>query len=321
MSKIDSVVFQVTKKCDLCCAHCFFDSNSVKTQSLSLKTAKAALSDLPLFGFTTVNTFIITGGEPTIWPSLINFIKNIRLLYPKSKIRVDTNGLNFFEHPEYFSEIKADIYDISIDEFHDKSANSLLGQPKHIYVDRTGKSRLLELFIKNQKKFHYQTVVRWTSNRLDDKIFKKFWEKYRRRVMIVQKKVTATGRGRNLPTNFIGTGYTISERPENFTCLMGQAILLALDGCWYGCYHPVSLTRLGRAGQKETIKKYGILIKDKIYKKLPRQGLINFIGYIQKHNLSNSRLIEKILVKKYWYRCQPCEELCQEKIFKINKYA
>lgn len=316
MQSFSRVVFQLTKKCNLACSHCFFNSGQDKNEKLTLSQAIKALLDLYKLGIKKIDTIILTGGEPTIWPHLSALLINIKKLFPKTKIRIDTNGVNFLVDPKLFGVVKADIYDISVDNFHNQSAIDGKFKNKNIFVKRDGSSPLVDIFLNNQAIYKFGLSVRWTSNRQDDHLFNKFVSKYKGKVDINKKLVTATGRGKNLPSNFTDLGYLIKEKPENFACLMGNSLLLAIDGFWYGCYHPVSLTKLGKVGSQALIKNFKKLINNPLYKNLPKQGLLKVLEEIKKKNPKQKEAIDKVLAKKYWYRCEPCEYLCALGIFK-----
>jgi len=282
-----------------------------------LRQATAALNDLRSLGIKKIDKFIITGGEPTLWPFLSELIGSIRKLFSKAKIRIDTNGVNFFINPGLFDKLGADIYNISIDSFHNKASVAKNFLDRDIFLNKNCSSPLVDFFIKNQVRFGFGLSARWTSNRRDDQIFSNFFKEYSKKINIERKLVTATGRGRSLPATSTGSGYLIGERPENFTCLMGDSLLLALDGCWYGCYHPASLTKLDKAGGSHVVDKFKKLVKSPLYGDLPRLGLLNVLNNIAKNKPEHRLAIKKILARKYWYRCQPCEDLCKEKVFKL----
>lgn len=317
MKSLNRVVFQLTRKCNLICPHCFFNAGPKSKERLSLSQTSKALSDLNGLGFNEIKTFILTGGEPTLWPGLLSLIKNIRSRFPEAKIRIDTNGLNFFNNPELFGKIGADIYDISVDSFHNDAVLLEELKNKNIFVRSNGLSLLVDTFLKNREKNNFDLSVRWTSDRQDDVLFNRFCNKYHKKVKIEKKLVTATGRGKKLPPQAIDCGYLIADKPENFTCLMGDSLFLGIDSNWYGCYHPVGLTRLGRVGSEKISANFQELIKSSLYKKLPKDGLLKVLNSIKKSNPEKAEAIENVLQKKYWYRCQPCEDLCKLGIFKL----
>lgn len=318
MKSLNRVVLQLTKKCNLACSHCFFNASSSNDKKLTLNQTSKALSDLHNLGFKKIGMFILTGGEPTLWPYLSSLMINIRKSFPKAKIRIDTNGLNFLINPKLFKSIGADIYDISVDEFHNQAIISGKFKNKDLYITKDGTSQVVDIFLKNKAKYNFELSIRWTSDRQDDNLFDKFFKKYHKKVNIEKKLVTATGRGKNLPHKSTDSGYLIKDKPSNFACLMGDSWLLAINGCWYGCYHPVGLTKLGKAGDKELTENFNKLINLPLYNNLPKQGLLKVLNDIRKNNPEKREIIEKILTKKYWYRCEPCEDLCRLGIFKLQ---
>jgi len=317
MKSLNRVVFQLTKKCNLICPHCFFNAGPNKKEKLTLNQTSKALLDLHSLGFNKINKFILTGGEPTLWPDLSSLMVNIRGSFPRTKIRIDTNGINFLINPKLFDLVRADIYDISVDDFHNQAIVSRELRGKKIFIKEDGSSELVDLFLKNRAKYKFELSVRWTSNRQDDHLFNKFFKKYNRKINLEKKPVTATGRGKNLPQVSIDSGYLIKERPDNFSCLMGDSLILDINGSWYGCYHPVGLTKLGKAGDLQLRQRFDKLTKSYFYKNLPKSGLLDVLDSIKNKHPEHQKAIENILIKKYWYRCQPCEDLCRAKIFKL----
>jgi organic radical activating enzyme len=310
--KIETVVFQVTKKCNQFCPHCFFDASPSSKKELTIEEALLGIKDLENAGIKKIKKIIISGGEPTIWSGIHQLIQRIRLDYPLSKIRIDTNGLTFLQNPELFNTLRADIYDISVDLFHNQGSIN----KEELFIKRDGTSTLIDYFIKQKRKYKFKLFVRWTSNRNDSLLFKKLLNKYSSRVNIEKKFVTATGRGNLLPRKMRGKGYLISEKSNNFTCLMGDTMFLAVNGYWYGCYHPVSFAKICKAGDLNFKKRLKGLIDSLIYKKLSREKILTFLNYLKKNRHEYKIAINKLIKKRYWYRCQPCEEAAKNNIFK-----
>jgi len=149
--KINNIVLQVTKKCDQFCPHCFFDSSPSSLEELSFKQVKIGLINLKNAGVDNVNKFVITGGEPTLFLGLGKLISFIKSEYPSSLIRLDTNGINFYCNQELFKKIGADIYDISVDSFHNAGIKRNSKTYKDIFVNDKGKSRILDFLLKIKK--------------------------------------------------------------------------------------------------------------------------------------------------------------------------
>ncbi|MFZ4632447.1 MAG: radical SAM protein [Patescibacteria group bacterium] len=314
---MNTIVFQVTKKCDQACPHCFFDSLPSGKGELSLLQIKNALDNLKSARIRKVSKFIFTGGEPTIWEPLREAINLTKKYYPLSKIRIDTNGLNFFKDEKLFSELKVDLYDLSIDNFHNQGIVSKKNIYKDVYVDNSGRSKLVDLFLKNLNKHQFNLYIRWTSNRQDEKLFCKFYNLYKRKKLVIEKKlVTATGRAKTLPFDNLNEGYSIKEKPENFQCLMGDSLILTVDGYWHACYHPVALTKLCKTGSKKFSEKLKKISGCYLYRNLPKRGLLKTLEYLKNENPKLIKKIDKVLAEKYWYRCEPCEKLCSMKVFK-----
>ena len=313
---INQIVFQIIKECDQFCPHCFFNSSPRKKEKLTLTQIKNSLNDLKKSGIKKINKFIISGGEPTLHPDIIAITKLIKVYFPFSKIRIDTNGLNLYENQCLFKLLKTDTYDISIDLFHNQGILKNEKKFQEFFVKKDGSSVLLDFFIKQKRKHGFDLNVRWTSNRKDDELFNTFKNKYEKDADIIKKNVTATGRAKSLPNFVKGAGFLIEENPSNFKCLIGDSLLMAVDGYWYGCYHPVSLTKLSSPGKPLIFKqKLEKLLNSNCGKDLPKKGIANVLKSMKNKNLNLNSKIDSILKKKYWYRCQPCEDACMGKIF------
>ena len=313
------IVFQIIKKCDQGCPHCFFDSSLLRKEKLTLLQIKKGLQDLKTAGISKINKFIFTGGEPTLHSGLPAMIKAIGGSFPEAKIRIDTNGLNLFEKPSLFKKLDAGIYNISIDPFHNQGLIKKEEKFKDIFIKKDGSSPLLDFFLKQKEKHKFELDVRWTSSREDAEWFEKFFERYKNEDIAITKKfVTATGRAELLPDRMKSSGYLIKENPKNFQCLIGISIILAIDGYWYGCYHPVPFTRLSRAGQSVKFKnRSGKLMGSDIAEKLPGIGIVKTLEIIKKERPESAPAIDEVLKTRYWYRCQPCEDCCKKNIFKL----
>ncbi len=318
--EFNHVVFQIIKECDQSCPHCFFSSSPKKKEKLTLTQINDALADLKKSGINKINNFIITGGEPTLHPNIAKIVKTIKANYKFSKIRIDTNGLSFLENPLLFKLLNADIYDISIDIFHNQGILRKEKKYKEIFIKKNGTSNLVDYFIEHKNKYKFELNIRWTSNRRDNKLFEKFKKKYQDKgLTIVKKNVTATGRAVFLPSAIKGKGYTITEKPNNFKCLIGDSLLLAIDGFWYGCYHPVPITKLSLPGQSLKFRlRLEKLLNSDLGKKLPADGIINVLKSIEGKNPKLKIMVKNIINDRYWYRCQPCEAACANRVFVSN---
>ena len=88
-----------TKGCNLQCPYChnktaMWDSEEILPEVIN-DTIKQIASN-PL-----IKGIIISGGEPTLQPDLINFLRSIKKMYPHILIKLDTNGTK----PSILSEI------------------------------------------------------------------------------------------------------------------------------------------------------------------------------------------------------------------------
>lgn len=281
MITLDSVVFQLTRECDEACAHCFFDASPSKTEQLSLKQACDGVEDLVKTDIIP-SEFILTGGEPTLWSGLQQFIALLRSTYPASKIRIDTNGLHLFSNPSLFDAFNVDSYHLSVDTFHNEGIVQKANVPADVFISGDGTSKLVDFFLQQQASHRFGLYVRWTSKGEDEDLFQRFRRTYEPRGVIIERKAaTATGRGRLLPLRMKSPDYLIHEHPENFTCLMGRSLILAINGSWHGCYHPVSLTYLVEAGDPDLGQRFAALRQSTIYSLLPRAGISAVFDAIQ----------------------------------------
>lgn len=317
MKTAKAVVLQVTTQCEHVCPHCFLGSRPGFGEQIKISQIRGALENLKSAGINKVSEFIFTGGEPTTWQPLKEAVFLIRKKYPLARIRIDTNGFNFFKNPSLFGSLGADLYHLSVDSFHNQGIIDKKEIYKDIYVDSNGKSKIANLFIKKSNEFKFGLFIRWTSNRQDDKLFDKFCKLYRRPGVVISKKlVTATGRAKNLSSRELKEGYLIEENQENFQCLMGNHLILAANGYWHACYHPVPLTKICKSGSKLFVKNFKIIRQSYLYKNLPKKGFVKVLDYIKKKNPELIEKIDEVLATRYWYRCEPCEKLCSMKIFK-----
>jgi len=326
------VVFQVTKKCNMRCPHCFFLSGPDNKKNLSLTKAINGIKDLKKSKL-KIEEFLITGGEPTLWinkrklypkypinnslftnSNTKKIIELIKENFPSSKIRIDTNGMLFYKHPGLFDIYNPNSFQLSIDLMHKKGASK---EDSNLILLSNGKSKLLDFFIKMKKKYQFKIYVRWTSNRKDELIFKKFKKRYsdlKGNIIITKKFVTKTGRGEKMSIQETGKGFLIEENTNNFKCLFGEAIILSIDGLWYGCYHPCRLTKLGKPENNNLKDSLKDLYKNPCLNIIKKKGILEYLKYA-KNTLPKSReKILNILKKRYWYRCEPCLEAQKRKV-------
>lgn len=81
------VWFEVTKKCNLTCTHCYIDAGHPRKAELSLEEIKAILDDLKALG---VFSLVLAGGEPYIrrdFPEILEYAAKLDFI-----IAVVTNG-------------------------------------------------------------------------------------------------------------------------------------------------------------------------------------------------------------------------------------
>lgn len=310
---LENVVFQLTRQCELECPHCFFDSSPDAASMLTAQQAFLAVDDVSSAGL-EVGEFILTGGEPTIWPQVSELIKKIRQQNSASKVRIDTNGINLFRDESLFEKLGADIYHLSIDFFHATGLSVsikrgyLPPELQGIILEKDGYSRLVDYFLEQKERWRFELGVRWTSG-FHNQEGHKFLERYGKNplIKIEVKPVTATGRAAaNLPRKVIGKGYLVSEAPDNFKCLMGSSFLLSVNGNWYACYHPVEHTKIGELGSLYFVDQLTKIRESPLYDRLPREGIIKLLQEIKDQHSETESEVNVVLSKNFWYRCQPC---------------
>lgn len=91
---LDYLEFQVADHCNLNCAGCLHYSPYAPKRFASLETMERDLARLSSI-FSNIRHIRIMGGEPLLNPELAAFVRLARQFFPKSKIRVVTNGVAF----------------------------------------------------------------------------------------------------------------------------------------------------------------------------------------------------------------------------------
>lgn len=95
---IDNLELHVAHSCNLACESCSHYSNHGHKGLLDLDEARRGME--PWAGRLVPARFSLLGGEPTIHPDLAEFVPLARALWPRSKVRIATNGLLLHRHPD-----------------------------------------------------------------------------------------------------------------------------------------------------------------------------------------------------------------------------
>lgn len=309
---LEDVVFQLTKQCELECPHCFFYSAPDAAKMLTAEQGFFAVNDVASAGL-EVKEFILTGGEPTLWPQIEELIKKIRQQNPEAEIRIDTNGISLFGDDSLFRKFGADTYHLSIDPFHAAGVATSIGRGyiprelREIILAKDSSSKLVDYFLEKKEKYGFTLSVRWTLGN-NEKDYQNFLERYGGNPLlkVEAKLVTATGRAVNLSEKIIGKGVLVSEKPDNFECLMGSSIFLSVEGDWYACYHPVKHTKLSKAGSPSFREQLTRMREHLLYTRLPREGIVRILEEVREQCPETKDEVNRVLGTKFWYRCQPC---------------
>lgn len=104
---------ELTRRCNLTCAHCYIDGGEARAGELSTEALKAVIDDLADMG---VWAIAITGGEPTLHPGFVELVNHARsrdLL-----VGIATHGL--FLSEALLKSIPTDgvIISVSLDDLH-----------------------------------------------------------------------------------------------------------------------------------------------------------------------------------------------------------
>lgn len=117
----DNVVFELTDFCNLCCEHCYRNSDSSKTSFADTEKLLGAVRSLSRYGLKSIH---LTGGEPSTHKDFLKILTTALEYCPK--VIVLSNGTNFKEkHLDIFSayrdriKIQVDL-DCAVEEMHDE---------------------------------------------------------------------------------------------------------------------------------------------------------------------------------------------------------
>jgi len=102
-----SLVFFV-KECNWNCTNC---QNKYNLKNLDILD-KTYITNFIQESSNLFYHYVISGGEPTVYPDLVEFVKFIREINPRAKIKLDTNGSNYKTLKEVLPFVNAVSMDI-----------------------------------------------------------------------------------------------------------------------------------------------------------------------------------------------------------------
>lgn len=108
MQRLPNLELHVTHRCNLACESCSHYSNHGHTGDLSLATADAWMRSWK--DRLRPRIFTLLGGEPTLHPELVEFIRLARRHWPGSVLRLVTNGFFLQRHPGLLDALREDPY-------------------------------------------------------------------------------------------------------------------------------------------------------------------------------------------------------------------
>lgn len=97
MRKIPRLELHLTHSCNLFCESCSHYSNHGHKGMLSLNEAESWLA--PWAARLEPDAFSLLGGEPSLHPQLPEFVPLVRRYFPRTQIRIVTNGFFLHRHP------------------------------------------------------------------------------------------------------------------------------------------------------------------------------------------------------------------------------
>ncbi|WP_314955784.1 radical SAM protein [Bradyrhizobium cosmicum] len=131
---INRLELHVTHACNLTCESCSHYSNHGHAGNLDL-----AAADRWMTGWSNrleMEEFCLLGGEPTVHPLLADFVPLVRRHWPKTRIRIVTNGFLLRRHPELpIKMMAAGNCDIALSVHHDASSYRERLQPSMDLLD------------------------------------------------------------------------------------------------------------------------------------------------------------------------------------------
>lgn len=205
------VVWNLTKRCNLKCQHCYLDSKDIKEHNeLSTEEGKALILDLAEMGVPLV---LFSGGEPLIRPDfkeLVSYARSVGL-----RVGISSNGTLINNHmAEFFAEQSVSYVGISLDaarsEIHDRFRGVQGAYERAI-------AGLLEC-----KKAGLKTGVRITVTKNNYKDLPKLYDKVRALEIprFCLYYLVPSGRGRNIMDDDLNP----TERAEVFEFLYSKTL-------------------------------------------------------------------------------------------------
>lgn len=104
VNSIKLIELHIVDHCNLNCMGCHHFAPLAPESYLSLSEFKSDLTRLYELTNGDVGIFNILGGEPLLHPQCAEFLETARKIFPKSKIRLVTNGILLPEQPDSFYE-------------------------------------------------------------------------------------------------------------------------------------------------------------------------------------------------------------------------
>ena len=120
----------VTDACNLRCKYCVVSSNIPFLKPENLMSYEEIEKIIDIFVSFGIDRLRITGGEPLVRPGLLEFIKRIKIKYPKLKILMTTNGLLLQKHALELIQSGIETLNVSIDTLDPKKFRSITGADK-----------------------------------------------------------------------------------------------------------------------------------------------------------------------------------------------
>ncbi len=113
-ASIDIIEVHIVEHCNLNCKGCLHFSPLAREEYLDIKEYKRDLLRLHELTNGNVSTFNILGGEPLLHPQCLEFLKATREIFPKSIVKLVTNGILLPEQPDLFFKSCSE-YNITIE--------------------------------------------------------------------------------------------------------------------------------------------------------------------------------------------------------------
>jgi Radical SAM superfamily len=106
MPDIYNLEIHVAHACNLACESCSHYSNHAHKGLVSLEEAESWMA--PWAGRIAPKFFSLLGGEPTVHPQLTQFLRIARKHWPRSTLRIVTNGFFLDRHPDLPAALRDD---------------------------------------------------------------------------------------------------------------------------------------------------------------------------------------------------------------------